>query len=653
MYDVTNASDEIVKSQYLGYFLKEINKVCQKTICFFSEGISSETEKLLSEITESIVVLPKSLHDEEIYREMLITVGWEELEKWDEVVLSNWSVMGPVFPLEEMFLKMKGRDADFWGPCARKQGVSAGSQDETEGEEYIPFRFAVFRNQMVKSPEFRHFWEQNSNTSMSDPDDELLTSEQKRERIAWCFAETMEMRGFKREVYAKTPEEGEYSDDYLLMDPVDAIRTQRCPLFLRESFTLPQMQYICESMGEQPWELFQYLKKETAYDTDLILDYLIKNCHQDDIARTLRLTYVLPSSFVKQDGVDSAKEKAGKTALVMHLYYMDLLEESLHYACSMPEDADVYLFVSDSDNEKQVREKFSHLKNRTEIRLAPNRGRDVSRLLVGARDLMERYELICFYHDKKTNHEKPLTVGHSFAYKLSECALCSPAYVENVLSLFAQEPRIGMLTGITPNHGAFMCQLGNEWGDNFSISKELADSLRIQVPLSEEHVPAIGLGNVFWFRTRALAPMFRKKWKYEDFPEEPVGVDGTILHAIERIYPFAVQEAGYLPGRIIPDHLASLEIDNLSFYVREYNKLSLKNNLYGSPRFVMEQAGERFNPAVYARAQTATLPAQVRLFLKRKLPARLYRGTIRVKRFLFGPKNVDNNAGEEMDSYSI
>jgi lipopolysaccharide biosynthesis protein len=32
---------------------------------------------------------------------------------------------------------------------------------------------------------------------------------------------------------------------------------------------------------------------------------------------------------------------------------------------------------------------------------------------------------------------------------------------------------------------------------------------------------------------------------WDDYPEEPVPIDGTILHALERLLPFVANHAGY------------------------------------------------------------------------------------------------------------
>ena len=52
-------------------------------------------------------------------------------------------------------------------------------------------------------------------------------------------------------------------------------------------------------------------------------------------------------------------------------------------------------------------------------------------------------------------------------------------------------------------------------------------------------------GTMFWYRPDALKPLFDLNLQYEDFPEEPIGVGGTIPHAIERLPGFVVQNNGY------------------------------------------------------------------------------------------------------------
>ena len=74
-----------------------------------------------------------------------------------------------------------------------------------------------------------------------------------------------------------------------------------------------------------------------------------------------------------------------------------------------------------------------------------------------------------------------------------------------------------------------------------------------------------------------MKKIFEYPWTYEDFPAEPTGQnDGNVLHAIERIYPFVAQDAGYYSGWLLTDAFARLEITNLTYMLRDIHKEFLK-----------------------------------------------------------------------------
>src|SRR5665647_3576068 len=53
------------------------------------------------------------------------------------------------------------------------------------------------------------------------------------------------------------------------------------------------------------------------------------------------------------------------------------------------------------------------------------------------------------------------------------------------------------------------------------------------------------IGNMFWARCDAIRPLFDAGFRWEEYPEEPVPIDGTMLHALERLTPFVASERGY------------------------------------------------------------------------------------------------------------
>ena len=50
---------------------------------------------------------------------------------------------------------------------------------------------------------------------------------------------------------------------------------------------------------------------------------------------------------------------------------------------------------------------------------------------------------------------------------------------------------------------------------------------------------------MFWVRKGALTKLYELDLDWEDYPQEPLEYDGTILHAIERLLPIIAEESGY------------------------------------------------------------------------------------------------------------
>lgn len=288
-----------------------------------------------------------------------------------------------------------------------------------------------------------------------------------------------------------------------------------------------------------------------------------------DIKNIMHLNYILPQNYKMP--YETVRGK--KIALMMHLYYPDLVDRCLNYARSMPSWADLIITTPREDTKKLLEEKKQDLEfNNIIILKIDNRGRDVSSLLVGCAPYVYDYDYICFVHDKKTTQMKPYANGESFAYKCFENNLASQAFVENVIATFEKNPRLGMLFPPVPGHGNFYQMIGTEWASNFENTRSLAYKLGLNCNIYWEKEPITPLGTMFWFRPEALKTLFDYKWQYSDFPNEPNGFDGTLLHAIERVYGFVVQHEGYYPAWLMSDNYARIEMTNLYFTVRELNK---------------------------------------------------------------------------------
>lgn len=544
-------------ASFIKTFLDDLMDNLDDLVVVVNGQLSDQARQLFSEYTKTIIVRENKGLDVAAYKQAILTLGWEKLESYDEVICLNDTVMGPVYPFREMFACMDRKDVDFWGITAY-----AG---ETVDKEQIPTHLQAYwhayRRSLVSSPAFHEYWE----TMPLWKDYAEVTRKHEM-----TFTKHFTDLGFTWASYIDWRKYQGYSSYPLLYMPMQIVRDDRCPIFKRRSFFVDYSAYFDQTAGQPALDLYEYLRDHTDYDVDMIWDAILPSYNIDDIRKAMHLDYVLPSQAINPQTHDRPR-----SAFIYHVYFMDLLEDTCHYSASLPEETDLYI-TSTEDKIPQIREYMQQHGISHQATFIPviNRGRDVSALLVAACPvvLSGKYDVIGFAHDKKSSQNQENghhgTESQGFAYKLMENTLGSEAYVKNILTLFAENPRLGQVTPPPPYHALYFAHtIPHDWGANYEITKELLeDRLGIHVPLSPTKPTASAMGSCYWFRVEALKPLFEYGWKYEDFlPEGQMGEDGTISHAIERANGYICQSRGYYPAWVLSDRYARIEVDSL-FY---------------------------------------------------------------------------------------
>lgn len=544
-------------ASFIKTFLDDLMDNLDDLVVVVNGQLSDQARQLFSEYTKTIIVRENKGLDVAAYKQAILTLGWEKLESYDEVICLNDTVMGPVYPFREMFACMDRKDVDFWGITAY-----AG---ETVDKEQIPTHLQAYwhayRRSLVSSPAFHEYWE----TMPLWKDYAEVTRKHEM-----TFTKHFTDLGFTWASYIDWRKYQGYSSYPLLYMPMQIVRDDRCPIFKRRSFFVDYSAYFDQTAGQPALDLYEYLRDHTDYDVDMIWDAILPSYNIDDIRKAMHLDYVLPSQAINPQTHDRPR-----SAFIYHVYFMDLLEDTCHYIASLPEETDLYI-TSTEDKIPQIREYMQQHGISHQATFIPviNRGRDVSALLVAACPvvLSGKYDVIGFAHDKKSSQNQENghhgTESQGFAYKLMENTLGSEAYVKNILTLFAENPRLGQVTPPPPYHALYFAHtIPHDWGANYEITKELLeDRLGIHVPLSPTKPTASAMGSCYWFRVEALKPLFEYGWKYEDFlPEGQMGEDGAISHAIERANGYICQSRGYYPSWVLSDRYARIEVDSL-FY---------------------------------------------------------------------------------------
>ena len=226
-----------------------------------------------------------------------------------------------------------------------------------------------------------------------------------------------------------------------------------------------------------------------------------------------------------------------RVAVVLHAFHTGLLPEFRAYLDHIPVPADLFVSTDTEAKRAAVSACFADwAKGSVEVRVMPNRGRDVAPKLVGFAGVHDRYDYVLHLHTKSSPHESRLAGWRGY---LLDTLLGSPDVVHGVFEAFARTPRLGMLA---PQH---IDELRSwiTWGPNHAQAEGLAARMGFPLP------PAAPLdfpsGSMFWARSAALRPLLDLRLGFDDFQAEAGQTDGTLAHAIERLYFLVCEQAGF------------------------------------------------------------------------------------------------------------
>ena len=152
---------------------------------------------MLAHFTKKIILRENKGFDFGAWRDALHEV---DLSDYDELVLMNNSVYGPFRPFREIFSRMAGNDADFWGMTEFPETYNS-RREEVKNlpnciiPRHIQSYFIAFRKQVFTSDAFRDFWEKVHDVS---------TISDVVAQYEMHLTKHLENAGFKSDVYLRT-----------------------------------------------------------------------------------------------------------------------------------------------------------------------------------------------------------------------------------------------------------------------------------------------------------------------------------------------------------------------------------------------------------------------------------------------------------------
>ncbi|WP_081491548.1 rhamnan synthesis F family protein [Rhodanobacter thiooxydans] len=253
-----------------------------------------------------------------------------------------------------------------------------------------------------------------------------------------------------------------------------------------------------------------------------------------------RLRWHIPAPQAASHEIALDRLPSGRTGIMIHVFYIDLWDEIEAYLRNVPFPYTLLISVVHESDQQYLLDRVKGMTSasRVVVKKVENRGRDIAPFLVSFREEILGLDYICHIHTKKslfTGSDQKEWRRHLF-----DALLGSRERVHSILCHLEQDGRLGILY---PETFHAIPYWGHGWLSNKVIGAALAQ--RLSIPINIHGYVDYPAGSMFWARTSALSSLFSLGLKFEDFPDEAGQKDGTLQHAIERLFVLQAIASGY------------------------------------------------------------------------------------------------------------
>lgn len=469
---------------YVTHKLSALRENFETIFVVSNSSLVAESRRKLEAVADVVYVRENIGYDVWGYKEAMEVFGLEKLEQYDELVLMNYTFFGPIFPFTETFDKMDRSPCDFWGITAHKAMIPNPFTGRDELPLHLNSHWIAVRKKMFMSPEFKQYW--RDMPMINSYVDSILQHESR-------FTQHFSDCGFDFEV--TFPAE-DYPTDYAAFHSIELMFDNRCPILKRRPFFHDPVFLEQNAMTLKDVML---RVEENGYDSSLIWKNLVRSTQPRTLHTNVDLLEILPDH-----DTDLTPKKSHRIAVLAHLYYDDMLEETMEYVKNIPYPYDLYITTSNEQKKKNIEKAVAKYNvQKVDVRVTEeNRGRDMGSLFMTLRDVLlsDEYDYLCRIHSKKSPQN-----GHNmallFKQHMFDNLLYSPGYVKRVIDLFDKNQTLGMV--FPPVVHIAYPTLGHAWFINREPATKLAKELGITTAF-DDATPMAPYGTMFWFRPEAI-----------------------------------------------------------------------------------------------------------------------------------------------------
>nr|WP_305182337.1 rhamnan synthesis F family protein [uncultured Schaedlerella sp.] len=258
LYDKSGIAD-----RYIDYSLKALGELCKEIVLIVNGRIRpSDLRRIEGYITDAYVRNNEGF-DAGAYKDALLKfIPYDKWKHYDEVVLLNDTFFGPVFPLLDIWNKVKEDDADFWGITRHPKIVlNNGKLINSHVQSF----FLVIRKRMLQSCDFLKYWK-----NLSYPVDYQSTID----TFELNFTQYFENKGFRSKTITDDIDNSYVGNPYLY-NSYQLILENKLPFFKKRCLTFEGQWY------DDTLKALDYIGKNSEYDLNLIWENISRLCKEE------------------------------------------------------------------------------------------------------------------------------------------------------------------------------------------------------------------------------------------------------------------------------------------------------------------------------------------------------------------------------------
>lgn len=221
-----------------------------------------------------------------------------------------------------------------------------------------------------------------------------------------------------------------------------------------------------------------------------------------------------------------------------HIFYIDLLDEIVQELKKIPYKFDVYISTDSYKKADVIMDSLqkNHKEFNVFIDVFENRGRDIAPFIEQMRHRITKYKYICHIHSKKSITDM---YGNNWRDYLFSSLFGSSENISHIIKNLEFNKGLGI---VFPKSFQVLEEAAH-WSLNKNIAEKLLKKMDMDIMLPINNI-VFPVGNMFWARVDAILPFF-SHIQISDFPKEKGQIDGTIAHAIERLWVYVAEYNGY------------------------------------------------------------------------------------------------------------